>query len=212
MLSFFRTSVIPMLVVLLFLGAPVVRTRPQVRSSMLQAASPAKIVSLKIVRMGVASKKVSLLGVSVRPSTGQLLELGLKQVLVMDVGCRPSPVGLLPVVPDEMLMMASHGLCARLAVPKARRNSIGSVDNGGSHVSARWASSIQAVQIHLVSWIGSEVVVVVVEGPLLLPSGLAANIFLGTVRSGFGASVHLLATGSSRPRCCGCQCGHRRPS
>ena len=212
MLSFFRTSVIPMLVVLWFLGAPVVRTRPQVRSSMLQAASPAKIVPLKIVRMGVASKKVSLLWVSVRPSTGQLLELGLKQVLVMDVGCRPSPVGLLPVVPDEMLMMASHGLCARLAVPKARRNSIGSVDNGGSHVSARWASSIQAVQIHLVSWIGSEVVVVVVEGPLLLPSGLAANIFLGTVRSGFGASVHLLATGSSRPRCCGCQCGHRRPS
>ena len=87
----------------------------------------------------------------------------------MDVGCRPSPVGLLPVVPDEMLMMASHGLCARLAVPKARRNSIGSVDNGGSHVSARWASSIQAVQIHLV-------VVVVVAG----------KIFLRTVRSGGG--------------------------
>ena len=192
-ISFFRATVIPVVVVLLFLGAPVVRTRPQVRSSMLQAASPAKIVPLKIVRMGVASKKVSLLWVSVRPSTGQLLELGLKQVLVMDVGCRPSPVGLLPVVPDEMLMMASHGLCARLAVPKARRNSIGSVDNGGSHVSARWASSIQAVQIHLVPWIGSEVVVVVVEGPLLLPSGLAANIFLGTVRSGFGASVHHLA-------------------
>ena len=194
-----------------------VRTGPEFRSSILQAASSAKIVrmgvaSLKIVRMGVASKKVSLLGVSVRPSTGQLLELGLKQVLVMDVGCWPSPVGVLPVVSDEMLMMASYRLCAQLAVQKARRNSIGSVDNGGSHVSARWASSIQAVQIHLVSWIGSEVVVVVVEGPLLLPSGLAANIFLGTVRSGFGASVHLLATGSSRPRCCGCQCGHRRPS
>ena len=211
MFSFFRATVIPVVVVLLFLGAPVVRTRPQVRSSMLQAASPAKIVPLKIVRMGVASKKVSLLWVSVRPSTGQLLELGLKQVLVMDVGCWPSPVGVLPVVSDEMLMMASYGLCAQLAVQKARRNSIGSVDNGGSHVSARWASSIQAVQIHLVSWIGSEVVVVV-EGPLLLPSGLAANIFLGTVRSGFGASVHLLATGSNRPRCWGCQCGHRRPS
>ena len=102
-------------------------------------------------------------------------------------------MGLLPVVSDEMLMIASYRLCAQLAVQKARRNSIGSVDNGGSHVSARWASSIQAVQIHLVSWIGSEVVVVVVEGPLLLPSGLAANIFLGTVRSGFGDSVHHLA-------------------
>ena len=91
MLSFFRTSVFPMLVVLWFLGAPVVRTGSEFRSSILQAASSAKIVrmgvaSLKIVRMGVASKKVSLLGVSVRPSTGQLLELGLKQVLVMDVG------------------------------------------------------------------------------------------------------------------------------
>ena len=191
MFSFFRATVIPVVVVLLFLGAPVVRTRPQVRSSMLQAASPAKIVSLKIVRMGVASKKVSLLWVSVRPSTGQLLELGLKQVLVMDVGCWPSPVGVLPVVSDEMLMIASYRLCAQLAVQKARRNSIGSVDNGGSHVSARWASSIQAVQIHLVSWIGSEVVVVVVvEGPLLLPSGLAGKIFLGTVRSGVAASVH----------------------
>ena len=199
MLSFFRTSVFPMLVVLCFLGAPVVRTRPEFRSSILQAASSAKIVrmgvaSLKIVRMRVASNKVSLLGVPARQSTGHLLELGLKQVLVMDVGCWPSPVGVLPVVSDEMLMMASYRLCAQLAVQKARRNSIGSVDNGGSHVSARWASSIQAVQIHLVSWIGSEVVVVVVvEGPLLLPSGLAANIFLGTVRSGFGASVHHLA-------------------
>ena len=70
---------------------------------------------------------------------------------------------------------------------------------GGPHVSA--------VQIQLVAWIGSTVylpplalVVVVVEGPLLLASGLAGKIFLGTVRSGFGASVHLLGTGRSRPR------------
>ena len=159
-----------MLVVLWFLGAPVVRTRPQFRSSILQAASPAKIVSLKIVRMGVTSKKVSLLGVTVRPSTGQLLELGLKQVLVMDVGCWPSPVGVLPVVSDEMLMIASYRLCAQLAVQKVRLNPIGSVgavpvrlDSGGPHVSA--------VQIQLVAWIGSTLylpplALVVVEGPL----------------------------------------------
>ena len=93
----------------------------------------------------------------------------------MDVGCWPSPVGVLPVVSDEMLMIASYRLCAQLAVQKARRNSIGSVDNGGSHVSARWASSIQAVQIHLV------VVVVVLN---------AGKIFLRTERSGGAASVH----------------------
>ena len=80
-----------------------VRPRPEFHSSVVEAVPSAKIVSMgvasvKIVSVGVASKNVSLLGVSVRPSTGLLLELGLRQVLVMDVGFGPSPVRMLAVV------------------------------------------------------------------------------------------------------------------
>ena len=180
-------------------GSPVVRPRPEFHSSVVEAIPSAKIVSLgvaslKIVGVGpsvgvVASKNVSLLGVSVRPSTGLLLELGLRQVLVMDVGLWPSPVGILAVVKPEVWdpnvpVLASYRLCAQLAVLKVPIHPIGSVaavpvraDHGGPHVSAWGTTSTEALQIQL------------------LASGLAGKIFLGCPHQEMSvwASVHHLA-------------------
>ena len=158
-------------------GSPVVRPRPEFHSSVVEATPSAKIVSMgvasvKIVSVGVASKNVSLLGVSVRPSTGLLLELGLRQVRVMDMGLWPSPVGILAVVKPEVWdpnvpVLASYRLCAQLAVLKVSIHPIGSLaavpvrtDHGGPHVSAWGTTSTEALQIQL------------------LASGLAGEIFL----------------------------------
>ena len=162
-------------------GSPVVRPRPEFHSSVVEAIPSAKIVSMGVASMkivsvgpsvGVASKNVSLLGVSVRPSTGLLLELGLRQVLVMDVGLWPSPVGILAVVKPEVWdpnvpVLASYRLCAQLAVLKVSIHPIGSLaavpvraDHGGPHVSAWGTTSTEAFQIQR------------------LASGLAGEIFL----------------------------------
>ena len=160
-------------------GSPVVRPRPEFHSSVVEAIPSAKIVSLgvaslKIVGVGpsvgvVASKNVSLLGVPVRPSTRLLLELGLRQVRVMDMGLWPSPVGVLAVeVGDPNVpVLASYRLCAQLAVLKVSIHPIGSLaavpvraDHGGPHVSAWGTTSTEAFQIQR------------------LASGLAGEIFL----------------------------------
>ena len=93
-------------------GSPVLRHRADDHSSV-EAVPPAKVVGL-----GVASMKISVVGVAkcrvwgspveVGGSTVLLIDVGLWDVLLVEVGVWRSPVSVLSVVvPDEMLVLAS---------------------------------------------------------------------------------------------------------
>ena len=65
----------------------------QVVVSVMEAAPSAHVLG-----RWVASGKISLLGLVLRPSTALLMEVGLRHMLVMDVGLWRSPVSVLSVV------------------------------------------------------------------------------------------------------------------
>ena len=90
-------------------GSPVLRHRPEDHSSV-EAVPPAKVVGL-----GVASRKISLVGVSlwrkwrspvdVGGSTVLLIDVGLWDVLLVEVRVWRSPVSVLSVVVGRVVVV-----------------------------------------------------------------------------------------------------------
>ena len=90
-------------------GAPVLRLRAEDHSSV-EAVPPAKVQGL-----GVASMKISLVGVAlwrewrspveVGGSTVLLMEVGLRHVLLVEVGLWCSPVSVLSVVVGRVVVV-----------------------------------------------------------------------------------------------------------
>ena len=90
-------------------GSPVLRHRPEDHSSV-EAVPPAKVVGL-----GVAPRKISLVGVAlwrewrspveVGGSTVLLMEVGLRHVLLVEVGLWCSPVSVLSVVVGRVVVV-----------------------------------------------------------------------------------------------------------
>ena len=65
------------------------------------------VPSAHVLGRWVASGKISLLGLALRPSTALLMEVGLRHMLVMDVGLWRSPVSVLSVVAMVVPMPAT---------------------------------------------------------------------------------------------------------
>ena len=174
-------------------GSPVLRHRPEDHSSV-EAVPPAKAVGL-----GVAPRKISLVGVAlwrewrspveVGGSTVLVMEVGLRHVLLVEVGLWCSPVSVLSVVVGRVVVvhdvwiakisvLACERLGAQLAAlmaPITRLAYLSAVaerlDQWCPHISASRATPMQ-VLIDLVARIGSilnisPLVVVVVEASLM---------------------------------------------